>query len=315
MRLRTSLIAVSCVAVFAGGLTAASAQSAAGSGIAGHQLTRTDLNFSIAAPSDEWTWEAAQPRPDMWVFKATHLATRSQALLSVVPLRPPFNRSLADNIVAGMVESIVGRQPGFAEAGRSLKPSQVPRPGSFRVETSLRNEAQGVSIRAWGYIFAGERLFSLFVLSAHDSGEQALESLIGSFRFLREPATASLSSTPAPADAARPDAGSTAPARSPASGVGVLYLLLVLLFAGLGWLVNKVAGRPSWDAARTALLLLLILLVIQIALAVGAGGPDPGRAAGRAIGTALIPLVVAAWLSSRFRRAKAAQPGEGAPPA
>jgi hypothetical protein len=272
-------------------------------------LVRTDLNFSIAAPSQEWTWETLQPQPDYWAFKATHPATRSQAVLSVVPLRQPLGHALADGIVAGMVESIVGRQPGFAEAGRSVKPSSAPRPGSFRIDTSLRNEAQGATIRVWGYVFAGDRLFSLFVLSTHDSGAQAAETLIGSFRFLREPQAA----VTAPVPGLSGSAGTGAPRAEGATGVGVIGVLLVLLLAGLGWLVNKVAGRPLWDGARTALLLLLILLVLQIVGVATAGGPDMGRAVGSAMGTLFIPLAIAAWLSQRFQRAKTASIGPAAP--
>ncbi len=112
----------------------------------------------------------------------------------------------------------------------------------------------------------------------------------------------------------RSSARSGSSGRNPAASAGVLYLLLVLLFAGVGWFVSKVAGRHVWDAARTALLLLLILLVIQIVGAATAGGADVAEAVGRVVGTALIPLALAAWLSKRFQagRSKAAQPLEGA---
>jgi hypothetical protein len=300
--------------LLAGGLTAADAQPATGSGIGGTKIVRHDLNFTIVAPSDEWAWVAMEPEPGSWLFKATHAPTGAQAVLGVMPLRGPLSSTLANEILAGMVDSIMGRQPGFEETGRTVKPSDLPRSGSFDVETSIRNDAQGFALRVFGRIFSGERLFSLLVLSGDDFGREALESLVGSFQFLREPPIASLGSAGFLARAeAQPRRSSSTTGRNPAGSLGVVYLLVVLLFAGLGWLVNKVAGRPVWDAGGTVLVLLLILLVIQIVGAAGAAGPDAGKAVGRAIGTALIPLLIAAWLSKRFRgqRARATREPQG----
>ncbi|HEX7219645.1 MAG TPA: hypothetical protein VF280_10550 [Burkholderiales bacterium] len=80
--------------------------------------------------------------------------------------------------------------------------------------------------------------------------------------------------------------------------IGLFFWLAV--FVAIGWVVNRVLKRPAINGAGLYAVAALAVLVINIAIVTSAS-PDPERI-GTVVGSFLLPLLLAAFLSHRFQK-------------
>jgi hypothetical protein len=246
-------------------------------------LTVPEENFSVAAPGPQWQWLQV-PQPPGSVGK-TYVCQDSETgavfLLSVTEAGPGTTEGLMKGILSGLRKSQEARGRRFEEA--LYQPAGIPSPGSFRV-TAKVILPEG-TLHLIGYVFAAHRVYMFQLWSEEPEEPEAFTSLVESFRLL------------APAPPPPKASGELG------SGFAVcLYVSILVVFLGLGALINAMARKPVISGGLVALILILIVAVLRLSGAIVAG--ESAERFGYYLGEALVPVAIAAWAHIRYSKKK-----------
>jgi len=267
--------------------------------LSGTTLTSPELNFSMQAPGEGWQWiqQAVPPtvsgqrvagqRPQATSYSVYQSDSRTIFGVLAFSPAPRLTDATMRELMNGFKASRL--RGGGREMASSYEKSAVPLPGSYRWRQTITggNAGGAATVQYVGYALSAGKMYVIQYASTDAAQSQAFETCARSFRLLKKPA-------------ANAGAGLAGP------GLGVVYFLLVLFLLAAGWIANRIAGRPAWNAAKLAAVVVLVLVVIRIFSAAPFDAPDAGRFVGRALGEGLIPLLLALYFNSRFEKQRAA---------
>lgn len=257
-----------------------------GRSVADGKLSIPAENFSVMAPGKGWEW--LRQKPAAGAIARNYLCRNPETgevfFLTVSDRAPRQVENLAEGLLTGMRKSqeAKGRR---VENARS-EPSDVPAPGSYRLSATVVLPER--TIHFISYALATDRVYSLSVYSEEEKEPEAFTRFARSFALL--------------AAAAEPPKGSV----SERCVAICLYVGALVLFLGVGSLINALAKRPVFSGGLIAFIVILVIATLRLA-GVVATKPDP-ESIGYVVGEALVPALIAAWAHSRYTKRKQATP-------
>jgi len=254
----------------------------------GQRLHAPEWNLSIAAPDATWTWWA---EPAAAGARSTHetFACRSPegGEVRVIAFRH-FQAELTKEDARQFAEGVASsfQRHGWQTTVRDPEPSSVPLADSFRYAIDVTG-ANGVG-HVYGYLAVRGRQFAFQQVSADPSEPALFRDFVRSFAF------------------------EGTPQRDPIKIVGnvsmVLASAVTLLLGGLGWGINKAAGRIVVNLWNVAIVLLLLagagLAVVWLSrLPASMTAHRQGYIVGYTVaGPIVYPLAFAVWRAIVVRR-------------
>lgn len=251
-------------------------------------LSVPDENFSVKAPGIEWEWLRDTPTADAIArnYLCRNLRTGDRFLLTVFKPAPESGEKLVQGLLDGLQKSQEAK--GGQLVGPRFDPSDIPRPGAHRLSAMIAAPATTMYFTA--YALAADRLF---VLQHYSDGakESAVFNVFARSFALTNPAGA-------------------APSKNPFSESGFalcVYGAILVVFIGLGSLVNALARKPVISGGLVAFVLILIVATLKVSGEL-AGGRSTEKI-GFYVGEALFPALIATWVHSRHPRRKKTKVG------
>jgi hypothetical protein len=172
--------------------------------------------------------------------------------------------------------------------------------------------SEGVERTFFDYVAPAGRVYSLHAFSADGAEPPALKSMAASFKLLAPPAAPPA----APGPVAAPAEEAVKKARASRAVVFYSYMILLAVVIGIGWIINKILGRPKINGARIAFFLLALLAVLRLLLVLGSpeAGDDAGaqgEAFGQWLAETAMALVIAHLFARRFKKNQEAALAKG----
>ncbi len=261
--------------------------------VKGAVLTSKELNFTIEAPSPEWTWytlDIAGGDVESVNFFCQSPDGSEQYLLHV--MKGNFGKVDAGEILDG-VEKGAGKYGGKL-TGRSAEPSAIPREGSHRLTWQIAMP-NGATVYTVGYAFADRYSYNVMRHSAEEGEPEQFAAFAKSLRTLESGAEKMKEEL-----------------MSQFGMLGIGLLIWIGLLCAIGLAVNSVCKRPVFNAGTiSAVMIVMVLVLSMIAVfRMASDGAiredDTAELSGGVIGACLIPGIIAVLISRSIRRKKEA---------
>jgi hypothetical protein len=258
----------------------------------GTVLSVPESNFNIETPGDGWTWgvgthiELGKPELRNYVCQRQGGETR------LLPLNPAARDTFILTVLSGEyralrpqdIEALTQSVAGSRIQGLRYEPSDRPLPGGYHFTAQIQR-SDGAKLFFSGYVAVAQKLYMFQSFSRDGTEPAAFTRLVASFHLLQP----------------LPQPG-LARVELPKAFFGFLCLIVLLVFLGIGGLVNRIAGRAVFNGGLVAFGLILLLLIIRVGYLASLSEPagEEGHRVGYAVGGALIPLGLALWAWRRF---------------
>ncbi len=251
-------------------------------------LNVPEENFSVVAPGIEWEWLRDKPAANAIArnYLCRNLRTGERFLLTVFKPAPESGEKLVRGILDGLQNAQEAR--GRQLVGARSDPSDIPTPGSYRLHAMIASATTPTYFTA--YALPANRLYVLQHYSDGAKESAVFNSFARSFALV--------------------DPAAAAPARSHFSESAfalLVYGAILVVFVGLGSLVNALARKPVVSGGLVAFVLILIVATLKVAGELA--GKRNTENIGFYLGEALLPALIAAWVHSRHPGKKRAKPG------
>jgi hypothetical protein len=269
--------------------------------IQGTRFVAPEWNVSVEAPAGPWSWFYTPELNGPRLIQSRSVACRShdpnvQFVVSAFEgHHGAVDRDEAEAVARGAAQRFV--REGWTAEVVSTTPDSAPLPGSYRYV--VRGSRADATAFVYGYLAAKGRLFVLQHGTARENEPPEFRRFVESYRFVGNPV------------------------QDPVDGFSNLILTitcaLTLLLGGIGWLVNRLAGRVVvnlWYAALATLLAVAVGVGVYISGRVARlrSPTEQGRHWGQlVIGPVFWPGLFALWRARALRRKRAAE-RHGGPP-
>jgi hypothetical protein len=291
---------IACLWLSAAGVWAVDLRAVDPSLLDGSRLVAPEWNLSVSTPPGDWEWLAAPAGKGTGrnAYHALTCRSRETGAQFLVGVFDPYWRELTPDNTSRFVAGVVA---GFTNSGWKAAVVEsasvdIPLPKSYRFVVSAEHPNAGRRF-VYGYLAARGRMFTFQHVSAEAAEPQSFRALVASYRFV-----------------------GTAPT-DPLDTIGRIHLegtvALTLLVGGVGWIVNRLAGRIAVNAWNAAIVLLLVAGVVLAYQWVPRIPRDlssfrQGEAFGAVVGGPItVPLLFALWRARALRRRRRREGGGG----
>jgi hypothetical protein len=259
----------------------------------GTALSAPESNFNIETPGAGWAWGMGRHvevgKPEL----RNYVCQRQGSETKLLPLNPAARDTFILTVVSGeyrafraqdiegLTQSVAGRS---RIQGLRYEPSDRPLPGAYHFAGQIQR-SDGAKLFYTGYVAVAGKLYMFQSFSRDGTEPAAFTRLVSSFRLLQPLPQPGLPSV-----------------ELPKAFFGFLCLIVLLVFLGIGGLVNLIARRAVFNGGLVAFGVILLLLIVRIGYLASLSEPagEEGHRVGYAIGGALIPLGMAFWTWRRF---------------